>query len=78
MTTTTTTKRQARPARPVGPRFRFVVDTISELKKVIWPTRDEAMNLTVIVMIVSIAVGLMLGVVDFAFSWLVNNVFLAR
>ena len=72
------TKRQIGAVKPLSFRFRGIADTISELKKVVWPTRDEAVNLTTIVIIVSVAVGLMLGIVDFSFSWLVNTIFLAR
>lgn len=75
-----TTKRQVRAvkplAKPLNLRFRMVGETISELKKVVWPSRQEAANLTMIVIIVSVAVGLILGVIDFTFSWLVNTILL--
>ena len=47
---------------------RFVRETRSELKKVVWPTRETAINLTVIVTAVSFVVGAFLGMVDFAFK----------
>lgn len=50
-----------------GPR-RFIRDTRSELRKVVWPTREQATNLTVIVCAVSLAVGVFLGGVDLLFS----------
>jgi len=40
----------------------------SELRKVVWPTRQEAVNLTMIVIGVSAAVGVFLGLVDFGFA----------
>jgi len=43
-----------------------------ELKKVVWPTRAEATNLTTIVIVFSAAVGVFLGLVDMGFTWLVN------
>lgn len=43
---------------------KFLFDTRAELKKVIWPTREQAMNLTVLVIGVSIAVGAFIGGVD--------------
>ncbi|MHB1414637.1 MAG: preprotein translocase subunit SecE, partial [Chloroflexota bacterium] len=49
---------------------RFVRETRSELKKVVWPTREEAINLTIIVIVVSIAVGIVLGGVDYVFKLL--------
>jgi preprotein translocase subunit SecE len=47
---------------------RFYRDIKSELRKVVWPTREQATNLTVIVCIVSAAVGVFLGGVDLAFG----------
>jgi preprotein translocase subunit SecE len=46
----------------------FVREIRSELRKVVWPTRQEAINLTLIVIGVSAAVGLFLGLVDFGFT----------
>ncbi len=59
-----------------GLRFRFFGDTISELKKVIWPTRQEAIRLTIIVLIVCIAMGALLSALDFGFSRLILDVLL--
>jgi preprotein translocase subunit SecE len=58
---------EGRPQRLAGIR-RFVRETRSELKKVVWPTRETAIHLTMIVTAVSIAVGLYLGFVDYAFK----------
>ncbi len=55
-------------------RFKFVGETISELKKVTWPTRQEATHLTVIVIIVCIAVAIVLGLLDQGFSSLMKFV----
>ena len=59
-----------------GLRFRFISETIAELKKVVWLTRREAAYLTVLVLIVAITVGLILGVIDYGFTRLVNDLFL--
>ena len=59
-----------------GLRFRFFGDTIAELKKVVWLTRQEVVYLTTMVIIVAAIVGLILGVVDYGFSKLINNLFL--
>ena len=40
----------------------------AELRKVVWPTRQEATNLTMVVIGVSVAVGVFLGLVDFTFA----------
>lgn len=65
-------------AKRSSPRFRFIGETIAELKKVVWLTRREVAYLTVLVLVVSITMGLILGVIDFGFTKLVNNVFLGR
>ena len=61
-----------------GSRFKFIGETIAELKKVVWLTRREVVYLTVLVLIVAIIAGIILGVLDFGFTKLVNNVFLSR
>jgi preprotein translocase SecE subunit len=49
-------------------RFRrFLDEAWSELKKVSWPTREQTRNLTVLVFVVSLAVGLYITVFDFIF-----------
>ena len=47
---------------------RYFKETRAELRKVSWPSREEAINLTIIVMTVTIAMAAFLGVVDFLFS----------
>ncbi len=47
---------------------RWFRETRSELRKVVWPTREEALRLTYVVLGISLAMGLLLGFVDFALS----------
>ena len=47
---------------------RFYRDVRSELRKVVWPTREQATNLTVIVCVASVAVGVLLGGLDLLFA----------
>jgi len=47
---------------------RFLRETRSELRKVIWPSRREAANMTAIVLGVTILMAAGLGVVDWLFS----------
>jgi preprotein translocase subunit SecE len=54
---------------------RFWRETIGELRKVTWPTTQEALNLTKIVLIVLVAMAILLGILDYAFSWLVGHFF---
>ena len=50
------------------PGVNFFKDTIAELRKVVWPSRKEATRLTILVIIISAAVGLALGAVDFGLT----------
>lgn len=43
-------------------------ETVAELRKVNWPTRPEAMRMTVLVLVVVGITGALLGLLDFAFS----------
>lgn len=50
---------------------RYFRETIGELRKVSWPTRTEAQNLTIVVLIVIAVMSSFLGLLDFIFSKLV-------
>jgi preprotein translocase subunit SecE len=54
----------------------WAVDIVSELKKVTWPTPAETRYLTMVVIIVAVAVGTMLGVIDIFFNWLIDRLLL--
>jgi len=55
---------------------RFFRETIAELRKVNWPTRQEATQLTIIVLVVVFLMSMLLGVLDLIFSrlfgWIVG------
>ena len=62
-----------RSTRPVSTERRWrrlIRETRSELKKVVWPTREQTIRLTGIVIGASVAVGLFLGAVDLLFELL--------
>ena len=42
----------------------------SEMKKVIWPTREETIRLTTVVIIVSAVISVLLFAADSLFQWL--------
>jgi len=65
-------KRPSTTTKRSGSRFRFIGDTIAELKKVTWLTRRETAYLTALVLIVAICVGAVLGLIDWGFSDLVE------
>ena len=73
--------RGAAPPTRQKRRFRLGVpswleEIVSELKKVTWPTRQETLYLTMVVIIVSVAVGLVLGGIDIFFNWLIDQLLL--
>ncbi len=57
-------------------RFRFIGETIAELRKVVWLTKREAAYLTFLVLLVAVTVGLILGAFDYGFTRLVDTFFL--
>lgn len=48
--------------------IRYLKATRSELRKVVWPSREETINLTLIVLAVTIGMSAFLGIVDFVFA----------
>jgi len=63
--------RRAAKAKKGNFIVRFLRETRSELKKVVWPTRREALNMTAIVLAVTLIMAAGLGVID----WLFTKVF---
>lgn len=63
-----------KPMMPVlssGP-IDFFREVYTELTKVTWPSRDEVIKLTVIVIVVSFAIGVYIGGLDFLLTKLTN------
>ena len=53
--------------------IQFVRETAAEISRISWPSRREVVGLTVLVLVVSAAVAAYLGVLDRAFTWLVER-----
>ena len=51
---------------------RYFNETTGELRKVSWPTWAEARQLTILVIIVMIGMGIFLGLVDLVANHLLN------
>ena len=51
-------------------RFSFFTEVIPELRKAHWPTRQEALRLSILVLVVCAIVGVILGGLDWAFTQL--------
>src|SRR5688572_19289851 len=54
--------------RRMVPRPQFLVDIVSELKKVTWPTLSETRYLSTVVIIVAVVIGILLGGIDLLFG----------
>lgn len=57
----------------IGQRVvEYFKDTRGELRKVSWPTRKQATNLTLIVLAVTVVMAIFLGSLDYLFANLVR------
>lgn len=63
-----------RPA-PISPRavgrigpITFLRETVGELRKSVWPTKEETARLTAIVLALAVAMGFFLGMLDRLFA----------
>ncbi len=67
-----TTAQQVTANKPDNALVRYFKETRAELRKVTWPTREEATNLTLIVLGVTVAMAAFLGLVDYIFATLIR------
>jgi len=51
-----------------NPVIRYFKETRSELKKVIWPSREETAKLTMIVIAVTVVMSISLGLIDYVLA----------
>ncbi len=51
---------------------KFLKEAKAELKKVVWPTRKQAINLTLIVIVVTLIVAAFIGALDYLFNKLME------
>lgn len=58
--------------KPENRIVKYMRETRAELRKVTWPTTEEARNLTVIVLIVTVAMSILLWLLDLVFSGLIS------
>jgi preprotein translocase subunit SecE len=61
-------KAATRSAPEKKSRFHFFVEVVAELRRAHWPTRQEALRLSGLVLAIIIVVGLILGVLDLGFA----------
>ncbi len=66
-------------AQPTGNRFiRFFTGLWAEMKKVVWLTRREMIYLTGLVLLVTIVVGIILGLFDLGFSTIIDKLLIGK
>ena len=68
------TTRPAGDGRRRGAGLQFLGETVSELKKVTWPTRQETTRLTILVITIASIIGAALGLIDVGFSRLMGYI----
>ena len=73
MTTTTAPKPAGKPAErsgrgPVRRLTRFVREVIAELRKVIWPTRNELLTYAAVVIVFVTVMTTIVGLLDLAYA----------
>ena len=52
--------------------FSFINEVREELDKVVWPSREQTIRYTILVIIVAIATGLILGGLDYILTLLTS------
>ncbi|MDR6136867.1 preprotein translocase subunit SecE [Pseudoxanthomonas sp. SORGH_AS 997] len=55
--------------------LEFLSESRFELRKVVWPTRQESLRMTWVVMVVVVILSLILAGFDFGIQWLVEKLF---
>jgi preprotein translocase subunit SecE len=58
----------------INKTVQFVSEARQELKKVVWPARQQAISSTWVVIVVVFLIAIFLGLVDFALSRIVRYV----
>ena len=66
--TTYAKKASTKSAPAKKSRFSFFAEVVAELRKAHWPTRQEALRLSILVLFVCAIVGGILGALDLAFT----------
>ena len=54
----------------------FLYEVRFELRKVVWPTRDETVRTTLVIIAITIVLSLLLGLIDLILKWVVFDTLL--
>ncbi len=61
------------PDQTIRRTTNFLKETIVELQKTIWPTQTEAWNLTAVVLVVILVLGIYMGLLDYGMTAIVSK-----
>jgi preprotein translocase subunit SecE len=53
--------------------WNFMLESKQEVKRVVWPTREETMRTTLMVFVMVFIVGLVLWILDASLFWAINH-----
>jgi preprotein translocase subunit SecE len=54
---------------------KYLKETVGELRKMTWPTKDELIGSTIVTVVVSLIVAIFIGIVDRGLTFVVKLVF---
>ena len=52
----------------IGKIHAYLVEAIAEMKKVVWPTKEQTINYTLLVIVLSIGVAIFFGILDYVLN----------
>ena len=52
--------------------LKFIKEAVTEAKKVVWPTRKETIQMTLVVFVLVVIMAIFLAFVDIFFSYVIN------
>ena len=61
------------PATIPGTKSNYLMEMLTELKKTTWPTKQEAVRLTSLVLAVIVALSIYMGILDWLLTLIVQK-----
>jgi preprotein translocase subunit SecE len=57
---------------------KYIKETMAEMRKMTWPTKDELLGSTIVTIVVSLVVSIFIGAVDRGLTLLIKVIFGGR
>ena len=54
---------------------KYIKETLAELRKMTWPTKDELIGSTIVTVVVSLIVAIFIGIVDRILLFVIQSIF---